>query len=177
MVIIGLSLITSQMQKVVDHAKWQSTQHVTYDGKYIQIPYPNGDVPANIGVCTDVIIRAYRAIGVDLQKLIHEDMLSNKVVYDKRRYSKIVDSNIDHRRTQNMQTYFTRQGAKKPITDNYLPGDIVFWDVAYGHVGIVVDEKVPGTDRYYVVHNIGSGPKMEDVLYSFKIVDHYRWNP
>lgn len=184
LLLVSLSLMAftapPQIQKVINHAKWQTTQHVTYDGKYVQIDYPNGDVPATIGVCTDVIVRAYRSINKDLQKLIHEDMMVNKSVYDKRRYSKKIDSNIDHRRTQNIQTYLTRQGAKKPITKDekdYLPGDIVFWDVAYGHVGIVVDKLVPGTSRYYVVHNICCGPKMEDFLFSSKIVDHYRWQP
>jgi uncharacterized protein YijF (DUF1287 family) len=182
LVFILLPLITeAQISKVISHAKWQTTQKVKYDGKYYKIPYPNGDVPANIGVCTDVIIRAYRSIGKDLQKLVHEDMLNNKAEYDKRRfYKKEADSNIDHRRTFNLRTYFTRQGFKKPITDkesDYLPGDIVFWDIAAGHVGIVVDIKVPGTTRYYVVHNICCGPQMEDFLFNAKIIDHYRWNP
>ena len=173
------SFAQSTTQKVVDNAKWQTTQQVTYNGKYYNISYPNGDVPANIGVCTDVIIRAYRSAGKDLQKLVHEDMLANKSEYDKRRfYKKEVDSNIDHRRTFNLRTYFTRQDAIRKCTTNeidYLPGDIVFWDIAAGHVGIVVDKKVPGTNRYYVVHNICCGPKMEDFLFSAPIIDHYRW--
>jgi uncharacterized protein YijF (DUF1287 family) len=170
----------TKIDKVIAHAVWQTTQKVTYNGSYFKISYPNGDVPANIGVCTDVIIRAYRSIGVDLQQLIHEDMLANKDVYDKRRFSKIVDSNIDHRRVPNLQTFFTRQGSKLPISQkgsDYKPGDIVFWDIAAGHVGIVIDEKVPGTDRYYIVHNICCGPQKEDFLFSAKIVDHYRWIP
>lgn len=168
----------SAIQKIVDHAKWQSTQQVTYNGKYVQLKYPGGDVPPNIGVCTDVIIRAYRSIDIDLQKLVHEDILANKVEYDKRMYyGKKIDSNIDHRRTFNLRTFFTRKGAKQPIDSDYLPGDIVFWDVAAGHVGIVIDIKVPGTNRYYVVHNICCGPKIEDFLYRAKIIDHYRWIP
>lgn len=166
----------SAIQKIVDHAKWQSTQQVTYNGKYVQLKYPGGDVPPNIGVCTDVIIRSYRSIDIDLQKLVHEDILANKVEYDKRMYyGKKIDSNIDHRRTFNLRTFFTRKGAKQPIDSDYLPGDIVFWDVAAGHVGIVIDIKVPGTNRYYVVHNICCGPKIEDFLYRAKIIDHYRW--
>lgn len=168
----------STTQKVVDHAKWQSTQQVTYNGSYRTIGYPNGDVPANIGVCTDVVIRAYRSAGFDLQELIHKDILVNKEEYDKRKYyGKKVDSNIDHRRTFNLRTFFTRQGAKQPINGNYLPGDIVFWDIAAGHVGIVTDIKVPGTNRYYVVHNICCGPQVEDFLNKAKIIDHYRWQP
>lgn len=167
---------SSKIQTVIDKAMWQTTQSVTYDGSYRQISYPNGDVPANIGVCTDVIIRAYRAIDVDLQKLVHEDILSDTGAYNLKK----VDSNIDHRRCSVLRKFFKRQGAKQSITKNgkdYLPGDLVFWDVAAGHVGIVVGTKVPGTDHYYVVHNIGSGPKMEDILFNFTIVDHYRWNP
>jgi uncharacterized protein len=171
---------TPNMQKVIDHAQWQSTQDVTYDGSWRKIDYPGGDVPAHIGVCTDVIIRAYRAIDVDLQVLIHEDMLKAHAEYNKRYHTKTIDANIDHRRTQNMQTFFTRQGAKLPISkkgSDYLPGDIVFWDIAHGHVGIVTDKKVPGTSRYYVVHNIGGGPQEEDFLFGGVIEDHYRWNP
>lgn len=168
----------SAIQKIVDHAKWQSTQQVTYNGKYVQLKYPGGDVPPNIGVCTDVIIRAYRSIDIDLQKLVHEDILANKAEYDKRMYyGKKIDSSIDHRRTFNLRTFFTRKGAKHPIDSDYLPGDIVFWDIAAGHVGIVIDIKVPGTNRYYVVHNICCGPKIEDFLYRAKIIDHYRWIP
>jgi len=170
----------SKTQQVINHAKWQTTQDVVYDGSYRRIDYPNGDVPPNIGVCTDVIIRAYRAIDIDLQQLIHEDIVSNKSVYDKRRKTKKLDSSIDHRRCPNMRTFFSRQGAKEAITNDasdYIPGDIVFWDVAAGHVGIVVDEKVSGTNRYLIVHNIGRGPKMEVFLFGARIVDHYRWWP
>ena len=167
---------TERMQKVIDHAKWQSTQQVTYDGKYRQISYPGGDVPANVGVCTDVIIRAYRAIDVDLQKLIHEDILASPSTYtlDK------VDANIDHRRVPNMRKFLKRKNAQEVVTNvgaDYQPGDVVFWDVAAGHVGMVTDVKVPGTDRYKVVHNIGAGPELEDFLFRARVVDHYRWNP
>jgi uncharacterized protein YijF (DUF1287 family) len=155
-------------------------QKVTYDGRYFEIAYPGGDVPDSIGVCTDVIIRVYRKFGIDLQKLIHEDMVKNKTAYDKRRKTPKLNASIDHRRTPNMQTFFTRQGAKLSVTNNdadYRPGDIVFWDVANGHVGFVTHEKVPGTTRPYVVHNIGAGNKKEDFLYGAKLLDHYRWKP
>jgi len=187
LILLGLVIVLSAfsrppkaIKEVIDHAKWQTTQDVTYDGSYVKLDYPNGDVPANKGVCTDVIIRAYRAIDVDLQKLIHEDMLKAFAIYNKRFRSKVVDKNIDHRRTQNIQTFLTRQGAKIPLSfrgADYRPGDIVFWKLAAGHVGIVVDKKVPGTNRYYVVHNIGRGPQMEDVLFNLSLEDHYRWNP
>ncbi|MFI5203216.1 MAG: DUF1287 domain-containing protein [Flavobacteriales bacterium] len=166
--------------RLANGALEQTKQEVTYDGSYYQIKYPGGDVPDSIGVCTDVVIRAYRKVGYDLQKLIHEDMKLAHAEYNKRRYSKKLDTNIDHRRTPNMETFFTRKGAKKPITEkeeDYQPGDLVFWDIAYGHVGVVVNIKVPGTNRYYMVHNICCGNQMEDFLFSAKIVGHYRWKP
>ena len=171
---------TNRKQTVIDHAKWQSTQDVTYDGSYRGIDYPNGDVPANIGVCTDVIIRGYRSIGIDLQQLIHEDMVKNKAVYQRLRKTPKLDKSIDHRRCPNIRTFLKRQGATQPISSNesdYLPGDIVFWDIAAGHVGIVIDELVEGTNRYKIVHNIGWGPYISDFLFEATIVDHYRWFP
>jgi uncharacterized protein len=168
------------LTRLADGALVQTKQDVTYDGSYYQIKYPGGDVPDSIGVCTDVVIRAYRKVGYDLQKLIHEDMKLAHTEYNKRRYSKKLDTNIDHRRTPNMQTFFTRKGAEKPITnkgEDYLPGDLVFWDIAYGHVGVVVNVKVPGTNRYYMVHNICCGNQMEDYLFAATIVGHYRWKP
>ena len=158
----------------------QQDQLVTYDGSYFVIPYPNGDVPDSIGVCTDVVIRAYRKVGYDLQKLIHEDMKKDFAAYNRRRKSDKIDANIDHRRTPNMETFFTRKGAKLTVTKNeedYKPGDIVFWKVAAGHVGVVTPLKVPGTNRYYVVHNICCGNRVEDFLFTPEITGHYRWNP
>lgn len=168
------------LTKLADGALAQTKQDVTYDGTYYQIKYPGGDVPDSIGVCTDVVIRAYRKVGYDLQKLIHEDMKTAHAEYNKRRVSKKLDTNIDHRRTPNMQTFFTRKKAVLPITENeedYQPGDVVFWDIAAGHVGVVVNVKVPGTKRYYIVHNICCGNQMEDFLFSATIVGHYRWKP
>lgn len=166
--------------KICEHAIEQSTKECTYDPAYRSIPYPNGDVPEHLGVCTDVIIRAYRSVGVDLQQLIHEDMKIAHEVYNKRRKTEKLDRNIDHRRTPNMETFFTRKGAALKISQNetdYKPGDIVFWAVATGHVGLVVNQKVPGTNRYYIVHNICCGPKMEDFLFGATITGHYRWMP
>ena len=160
---------------VVKHAKWQATQDVTYDPSYVIIDYPNGDVPANTGVCIDVVIRALRSIDVDLQKLIHEDIVRNKGYYKISR----PDSNIDHRRCVNAIKYFKRKGKTIPITDNpadYQPGDIVFWDYGKaGHVGIVIDHKVPFTDRYYMVHNYGVGPVVDDFLFDYEITAHVRY--
>lgn len=151
----------------------------TYDGSYRVLKYPGGDVPDSIGVCTDLVIRAYRKLNIDLQKLIHEDMKKAFSEYNKRRKSDRIDRNIDHRRTPNMQTFLTRKKANKPVTTNpedYQPGDLVFWDVANGHVGIVVNVKTPDKKRWMVAHNIGRGSELEDFLFGATIVDHYRWN-
>jgi uncharacterized protein YijF (DUF1287 family) len=171
---------TDFMDRFAQAAFDQQDQKVTYDGSYFFIKYPNGDVPDSIGVCTDVVIRAYRKVGYDLQKLIHEDMKKDFAAYNRRRKSSKIDSNIDHRRTPNLETFFTRNGAKLTITDkeeDYKPGDIVFWAIATGHVGIVTNLKVPGTNRYYMVHNICCGNQVEDFLFRPKITGHYRWNP
>ncbi len=157
--------------KYVEHVRWQSTQDVTYDPSYFTLSYPNGDVPANKGVCVDVPIRGLRAVGIDLQKLVHEDVLSNSSAYHITR----ADKNIDHRRCVNLITYFKRKKQQIPVTDNaadYRPGDIVFWDIARGHVGVVTNVKVPGTNRYFLVHNICCGPQMEDFLFAAPIVCH-----
>ena len=153
---------------------------VKYDGSYYSIPYPNGDVPNSIGVCTDVIIRTYRSIGFDLQKEIHEDMNNNFYLYPKIWGLKKPDKNIDHRRVPNQMTYFKRQGSSLTITNdskNYLPGDIVAWDLGGGttHIGIVVNKKSQFSDNYMIVHNIGAGQNIDDCLFDFKIIGHYRF--
>ncbi len=150
-------------------------QKVTYDPSYFSIPYPNGDVPATKGVCTDVIIRAYRKMGVDLQKEVHEDMKAHFKWYPKIWGLKTPDKNIDHRRVPNLMTYFERQGADKPITHNaedYIPGDVVCWNLsgAITHIGIVVNKKSNDGKRYLIVHNIGAGQVLEDCLFDFKII-------
>jgi len=161
----------------------ERTHHsVRYASAYVRIPYPGGDVPPDTGVCTDEIIRSYRAVGVDLQKEVHEDMVQNFAAYpNKRRWLlSHPDSNIDHRRVPNLMVFFTRKGEPLPITSraqDYLPGDLVTWDLGGGvpHIGIVVNQKSSSSGRYQVVHNIGEGPKMEDVLFNWKITGHYRY--
>ena len=166
--------------RISNSALERSTNQVTYDGSYVRLDYPNGDVSPDKGVCTDVVIRTYRnALGVDLQKLIHEDMVSNFDKYPKRWHLSKPDKNIDHRRTQNQECFLTRQGAKIAITDNpndYLPGDLVYYgDIASGHVGIVVHKKHNGEPM--IVHNIGGGPKLENFLFASRITGHYRYIP
>ena len=153
-------------------------QNVTYDSRYFNIGYPNGDIPKDKGVCTDVIIRAYRKLGIDLQKEVHEDMISNFDKYPKNWGLKSTDTNIDHRRVPNLMTFFSRHGETKSITSNpadYLPGDIVTWDLGGGipHIGIVINKKSSDNNRYLVVHNIGNGQEISDCLFSFKITGHY----
>lgn len=155
-------------------------QRVTYDPQYFSIDYPNGDVPSDKGVCTDVIIRAYRKIGIDLQQLVHEDMKANFNVYPKIWGLSSTDKNIDHRRVPNLMTFFERQNAEKPITWNpkdYLPGDVVSWNLsgALTHIGIVTDKKSTDGKRNLIVHNIGRGQVLEDCLFDFKIIGHYRY--
>ena len=160
----------------------ERTHHtVRYVSEYVRMPYPGGDVPPQTGVCTDEIIRTYRAVGVDLQKEVHEDMLRNFAAYPNQKRWRLShpDSNIDHRRVPNLMVFFQRKGETLPITnrtDDYSPGDLVTWDLGRGvpHIGIVVDKKA-GIGRYMVVHNIGEGPKMEDVLFNWKITGHYRY--
>ncbi|OMP32456.1 DUF1287 domain-containing protein [Mangrovimonas sp. DI 80] len=155
-------------------------QKVTYDPSYFSIPYPNGDVPADKGVCTDVVIRAYRQVGVDLQKEVHEDMKANFSSYPNIWGLKSTDKNIDHRRVPNLMTFFNRRGAAKAISQNaedYVPGDIVCWNLggAITHIGIVVNKKSSDGKRYLIVHNIGGGQVLEDCLFDFKIIGHYRY--
>lgn len=161
----------------------ERTQHtVRYDPAYVRIPYPNGDVPADTGVCTDEVIRAYRGVGVDLQKEVHEDMLGNFSAYPNQRRWLLAhtDTNIDHRRVPNLMTFFQRKGEALPLStrgDDYSPGDLVTWDLGGNvpHIGMVVDRKSAQTGRYLIVHNIGRGPQMEDVLFNWRITGHYRY--
>ena len=169
-----------EQNKLAKAAMELTKQKVTYDPSYFSIDYPNGDVPADKGVCTDVIIRAYRKLGIDLQKEVHEDMKANFNVYPKKWGLKRTDKNIDHRRVPNLMTFFKRKGAEKPLSQqasDYKPGDIVCWNLggAITHIGIVVDKKSKDGKRNLIVHNIGGGQVIEDCLFRFKIIGHYRY--
>ena len=121
-----------EIKKLLESAVEQTNLTKSYDPAYVVIPYPNGDVPIEKGVCTDVVIRAFRKAGVDLQKEIHEDMTKNFSVYPNKWGLKSSDSNIDHRRVPNLQTFFTRRGKSLAITgsgEDYKPGDVVVWDL------------------------------------------------
>lgn len=170
----------SQEDKLSNVALELTKDKVIYDPSYFSIDYPNGDVPKGKGVCTDVIIRAYRKLGIDLQKEVHLDMKSNFILYPKIWGLKRTDKNIDHRRVPNLMTFFSRKGTVKPITNtpnDYKPGDIICWNlgVAITHTGIVVNKKSKDGKRFLIVHNIGAGQVLEDCLFSFKIIGHYRY--
>jgi uncharacterized protein YijF (DUF1287 family) len=153
-------------------------QEVVYDPAYYAIAYPNGDIPEGRGVCTDVIIRAYRALGIDLQREVHEDMADHFEFYPRIWGLEGPDTNIDHRRVPNLMTFFKRHGIEKPITgqaSDYLPGDIVCWNLggSVTHIGIISGSRSPDGSRPLVVHNIGRGQVLEDCLFDFRIIGHY----
>lgn len=162
----------------------ERTRHVVaYDGAYRRIAYPGGDVAADRGVCSDVVIRAYRAgLGVDLQQRVHEDMERAF-----RRYPAIwglarPDRNIDHRRVPNLEVFFARHGQSLPVSrdsGNYRPGDLVTWRLGgvLPHIGIVTDRRTADGRRPLIAHNIGRGPRLEDILFDLPIHGHFRYLP
>lgn len=154
---------------------------VRYDPAYVSLKYPGGDVPPDTGVCTDVVIRSYRKLGLDLQKLVHEDMKAHFSAYPKNWGLSRTDSNIDHRRVPNLQTFFKRRGGSLAVTQDaadYKPGDLITCTVAgkLPHIAIVVPAPGGGS-RPWIVHNIGQGPQCEDRLFEFPLTGHYRWHP
>ncbi|MCA1613134.1 MAG: DUF1287 domain-containing protein [Acidobacteria bacterium] len=168
------------LARLVAAAVERTNHSVTYDPAYFSIPYPGGDVPADKGVCTDEIIRSYRALGVDLQREVHEDMKANFAAYPRRFGLTKTDPNIDHRRVPNLMTFFERKGRPLPVTDDpndYRPGDIVTWELNGGltHIGIVTDAPSATPGRYLVMHNIGAGPRLDDALFAWRITGHYRY--
>lgn len=176
---------TDFFSRLVAQAIAQTKQKVEYDPAYVQIKYPGGDVPSNTGVCTDLVIRAYRGLGIDLQKEVHEDMAKNFEKYPKFWKLKKTDTNIDHRRVPNLMVFFERKNAKLKISSDaadYKPGDIVTWNLGdkhsmsgVTHIGIVTNIRSADKNRYLVAHNIGRGNELEDMLFSFTIIGHYRY--
>lgn len=155
---------------------------VKYIPNYISIKYPNGDVPSKTGVCTDVVIRSYRKLGIDLQKEVHEDMLQNFALYPniKKWGLHKTDTNIDHRRVPNLEVFFGRKGEKLAITENpndYKTGELVTWMIngKLPHIGIITNKKSPDGKRLMIVHNVGSGQVLEDCLFDWKIVGHFKY--
>ena len=154
---------------------------IRYDPAYVRMSYPMGDVAADRGVCADVVVRSLRVLGVDLQQLVHEDMRSSFNAYPRHWGLSRPDTNIDHRRVPNLETYLTRRGAKLRTSNeasDYQAGDIVAWNLRgpdgwLPHIGVVT-ARMGETGRPMVVHNIGAGPKLEDVLFDWPITGHYR---
>ena len=184
LLILPLALsCNSQEKPITDLASAAVTltkDDVTYDPSYFSIDYPMGDAPANKGVCTDVVIRAYRKLEIDLQQLVHEDMKANFSVYPQKWGLTKPDPNIDHRRVPNLRKFFERKGASLPVTKNaadYKPGDVVTWDIGNGlvHIGIVIDQKSLGGTPL-IVHNMGAGQVKENMLFQFIITGHYRYS-
>ncbi len=167
--------------RLVAAALERSRHSVRYDGAYVKIPYPGGDVPVATGVCTDVVIRSYRALGIDLQKEVHEDMRRSFSSYPKNWGLTKPDPNIDQRRVPNLQAFFKRKGASLPVSQvaaDYRPGDLITCTVAgrLPHIAIVVPAP-DGGETPWIVHNIGSGPKLENRLFEFPLTGHYRFHP
>lgn len=163
-------------------AALERTQHqVEYDARYLVMPYPNGDVPENIGVCSDEVVRVYRKLGIDLQQDLHQDMQRNFKLYPKKWGLKRPDTNIDHRRVPNLQVLFTRKGQVLDISQTdaslYHAGDLVTWLLPGNlpHIGMVTDQRSADGRRPLIVHNIGEGPKLEDALFTYPITGHYRY--
>ncbi|MDR1976116.1 MAG: DUF1287 domain-containing protein [Campylobacteraceae bacterium] len=181
LLLLCVSLVLGEVsfgEKLSSAALTLTKDSVSYNASYFKIPYPNGDIPSNYGVCTDVVIRAYRKLGIDLQKLIHEDMAANFDKYPKNWALKRTDTNIDHRRVPNLAYFFSRHGKVLKISKeakDYAPGDIVVWGLPNGsmHIGIV--SNVKEGERYMIVHNIGRGQVLEDMLFSYKITAHYAY--
>ena len=177
---INVNAQSNFQTRLADSAFTLTFQNVTYLPAYVVIPYPNGDVPPKTGVCSDVIIRAYRKLGIDLQKEVHVDMVANFPLYPKLWNMKKPDANIDHRRVPNLMTYFKRHGLSLKITkkpNDYLPGDIVCWKLAEGitHIGLVSNKLASNGNNYQIIHNIGNGQQLEDCLFDFTIIGHYRY--
>ncbi len=167
-------------ERLVAAAVAQTGARVRYDGSYRRIGYPGGDVPASVGVCTDVVIRAYRALGIDLQVKVHEDMLQAFHAYPRSWGLTRPDANIDHRRVPNLQVFFRRHGAEQRAVRTaagYLPGDLVTWMLPGNlpHIGIVTNQR-SSTGTPLIAHNIGRGPEIEDMLFRHPITGHYRYD-
>jgi uncharacterized protein YijF (DUF1287 family) len=169
------------IKRVVGAAIEQTEYTIYYDPAYVRLDYPGGDVPAERGVCSDVIVRAFRkGAGVDLQKEVHEDMSRNFSAYPRKWGLTKTDANIDHRRVANLMTYFERKGKALAISakpKDYVPGDVVAWELSDGllHIGIVTNILSETTTDYQIVHNISGGARVADALFSWKIIGHYRY--
>ncbi|MCX4026197.1 DUF1287 domain-containing protein [Endozoicomonas sp. SM1973] len=185
LLLFSVHVIADDFYKSLATAAEERTKYdVTYDGSYYVIDYPNGDVPENIGVCTDVVIRSYRKLDIDLQQALHLDIKKQFSEYPSKRIWGLTrpDKNIDHRRVPNLRAFFTRHGEKLPVTEegaDYKPGELVTWTLPGNlpHIGIISNQKSADGKRPLVVHNIGSGPVLEDMLFVYEVTGRYRYKP
>lgn len=167
--------------KLADAALKQTESFVLYDPSYEKLPYPGGDVAQSRGVCADVVIRAYRALSIDLQVLVHEDMKRAFALYPRIWGLSKPDTSIDHRRVPNLMTYFRRKGSSLRVTNDpadYLPGDLVTWvvDGNRPHIGVVARAFNSEKTQRLIIHNIGWGVKREDRLFEWPITGHFRFS-
>jgi uncharacterized protein YijF (DUF1287 family) len=183
--LFGFKQVQSFYERLAESALAQTKMKVVYTPDYVSMKYPGGDVPANTGVCTDLVIRAYRNVGIDLQKEVHEDMKKRFSAYPALWKLKAPDSNIDHRRVPNLMTFFKLHQAEIPLSkipSDYQPGDLVTWNLqnrksmaGITHIGIVTNQKSSDGLRYQIAHNIGAGNVVEDMLFDYVIIGHYRF--
>ncbi len=174
--------MTPRAVALVTAARKQIGVTVSYDPAYTRLAYPGGDVPASRGVCTDVVIRAFRTQGMDLQRLVHEDMRAHFSKYPQKWSLRAPDRNIDHRRVPNLQTWFGREGWSIAVTEraeDYRAGDLVTWMLPGNlpHIGIVSNRKTTLRGVPLILHNIGQGTREDDILFDYKITGHYRPKP
>lgn len=180
LVFLGSSADASEpVKNLVAAARAQVGVTLLYDPSYRQIAYPMGDVPLVRGVCSDVVIRAFRSVGIDLQQELHRDMQRHFAAYPRNWGLAKPDRNIDHRRVPNLATWFKRQGYALPVSENaadYMPGDIVTWVLSGGqpHIGIVSDRQSGDGARPLVIHNIGWGAREDDALFAYRMTGHFR---
>jgi hypothetical protein len=166
--------------RLVEAARKQVGVTLAYDAQYCSINYPSGDIPVDRGCCTEVVIRAYRTLGTDLQRLVHEDIRRAPEAYHGLLTRGKADTNIDHRRVAPLWIFLQRHGKVLAVSEDpkdYLPGDIVVWRLRSGrlHIGIVAATAIDG--RPLVLHNICMGVREEDVLFAYKVIGHIRYQP
>ncbi|HEY0322749.1 MAG TPA: DUF1287 domain-containing protein [Pyrinomonadaceae bacterium] len=172
--------ISPTARRVVEDAIEQTKYTLAYDPSYQKLSYPGGDVPLDRGVCSDVVVRSFRKVGVDLQQEVHEDMTRAFADYPKKWGLSRPDANIDHRRVPNLMTFFERKGKALNVTnagEDYQPGDVVTWDLGGGqtHIGIITNVWSDASANYLIAHNIGGGVRVENVLFNWRITGHYRY--
>jgi len=174
LLLLGSLLTAGSIENFVKAARWQVGRTLTYDPAYVKLKFPNGDIPISKGVCTDVIVRAFRKLNIDLQQRIYRDKKAHPARYKGLYYTERLDPNIDHRRVKNIQAYLTARGYH--VKGDFRAGDIVVWKLPgsnLDHIGICSDRKNRDGEPL-IIHNVGAGAKEEDVLRSYRIVDHFR---